>query len=458
MRQEEYSVRGAFPTKDELLQAITDNSGETFRALTEELHPAELGNAISALPADHQTTASLMVEEPQRFADLLSHANELLLTNLLEATTDSKLVSLIRLMEPDDAANLLRQISRRRQVAILKKFGPARTKQLKTLLSYEEDTAGSIMTPNFLSASQESPVGEVLKDLRSQLAEETTSEANVGSIFILDKSESLVGKCRLRTLLASDNAKSISEISDLDPISVPPETDQEVVAKLMADYDLNSLPIVSEDSKKLLGLVTIDDIVDVIEEETTEDILKLAGTVDEDTVGASISTALKSRMPWLFASWVGGVLAAMIMGNFTETLEKVVALAFFMPVVFGMGGNIGSQSTTITVRGLATGDIKSLNIKDRLKKEFQVGLILGLCFAVLLSPVSYLLFSDAKLSIVVGVAIFITMTIAATLGSMLPLLFERLGVDPAIASGPLVTTSTDILSVIVYFLIASLSL
>ena len=235
-----------------------------------------------------------------------------------------------------------------------------------------------------------------------------------------------------------------------------PDDDQEQVARIINDYGFKALPVVAPDDNAMLGIVTVDDVLDVIEEEHTEDILRLAGTEEDDTIGASIPVAIRSRTPWLLVSWIGGVLGAMALGGFASELERVVALAFFMPVVFGMGGNIGSQSSTITVRGIAVGDLAHRKIMQRLQKEMYVGALLGVLFGVLLCGASYLLFSDFSLSVVVGVSIACTMFCATTLGCMLPVFFDHLGIDPAVASGPLVTTVTDLLSIIIYFSVASI--
>lgn len=191
---------------------------------------------------------------------------------------------------------------------------------------------------------------------------------------------------------------------------------------------------------------------------TNEDILKLAGTEDQDVIGATLLTSLRSRLPWLVASWAGGIGGALLLGSFSGLLEKFVALAFFMPVVFGMGGNAGSQSSTITVQGLARGDLSGASIVRRVRKEALVGVCLGAIFAVLLSSAALILFREPHLSQVVGGSIFVTMSAAATLGSIIPVFFQRIGYDPAVASGPLVTTMTDVLSIVIYFSVATILL
>jgi len=262
----------------------------------------------------------------------------------------------------------------------------------------------------------------------------------------------------LRELFTSATGTPITELMRTDLVSVGPEEDQETAARIIADYDLTAIPVVAAESGRILGIITVDDVLDVIEDELTEDLLKLAGTEDSDIVGATTTTAVKSRLPWLLASWLGGIGGAMLLGTYSTMLEKLVTLAFFMPVVFGMAGNVGSQSSTITVRGIATGELIRFRILSRLRKEAATGLSLGIFFGFLLSVVAYLLYQDLELSLTVGCSICVTMTCAAIFGSMLPLVFNKLGFDPAVSSGPFVTTTTDIISITIYFSIASLFL
>ena len=293
-------------------------------------------------------------------------------------------------------------------------------------------------------------------DLRNRLQnEEIDPDTDMSYLYITAENEVLQGVCSLRELLSANPQKQLKDLMTTSIISVGAEDDQEHAAHVIADYDLAAVPVLSEENGKIIGIITVDDVIDVIEEEYTEDMLKLAGTEDQDTVSATISVAVKSRMPWLMASWFGGTCGAMLLGSFSSAFEKIIALAFFMPVVFGMGGNIGSQSSTITVRGLATGELSHHKIFRRLRKEALVGMILGLSFAILLGSAAFLLYHDFRLSFIVGVSILVTMVCASSIGSMLPVLFDRFNVDPAVASGPFVTTTTDFLSIIIYFSIAS---
>jgi magnesium transporter len=240
-------------------------------------------------------------------------------------------------------------------------------------------------------------------------------------------------------------------------VSVRPETDQEEVAKIVARYNYLAVPVVDMDDS-MLGIVTVDDVVDVIREEATEDFLQMAGAgKDREILLKSSWENVKSRLPWLFASWVGGVLAAFIIGKFEHMLETTVALAAFIPVIIGMGGNVGTQSSTIVVRGMATGRVEAGGELKLVYKELRVGLILGVLYGMLLGVFTLLPFIEApaSLGIIVGLSICSSMLIASFVGTVVPLVLQKIDVDPAIATGPFVTTSIDILGVTLYFLIAS---
>jgi len=242
--------------------------------------------------------------------------------------------------------------------------------------------------------------------------------------------------------------------------SIRPETDQEEVARIVAQYNFLAVPVIDSDSH-LLGIVTVDDVVDVIREEATEDFLRMAGAgKDREILLKSSWENAKTRLPWLFASWIGGVMAASLINIFENMLQNIIALAAFIPVILGMGGNVATQSSTIIVRGMATGRV---NIGDEIKliiKEMKVGLLLGILYGFLLGLFANIFFGTAppNLGLVVGLSICSSMVIAASVGAIIPLVLRKLDIDPAVATGPFVTTSIDILGVLFYFLIAGLFL
>ena len=275
-------------------------------------------------------------------------------------------------------------------------------------------------------------------------------------LYTLDDEGRLTGVISLRDLVTTPGETMLKDIMSKQIHVVRPETDQEEVARIVSQYNFLAVPVVDSEDR-LLGIVTVDDVVDIIREEATEDFLQMVGAgKDREILLKSSWENARMRLPWLFASWVGGILAAFIIGVFDNVLQSTIALAAFIPVIMGMGGNIGTQSSTIIVRGLATGRVSIENSIKILFKEIRVGLMLGILYGLLLGVFAVFKFLDVSpmLGIVVGTSICISMIIAATIGSLVPLVLNRFEIDPAVATGPFVTTSIDILGVACYFLIA----
>lgn len=274
-------------------------------------------------------------------------------------------------------------------------------------------------------------------------------------LYITYGDDKLAGVVSLRELLMHPPHRQLKNIMNPNVISVTTDTDQGEVAHVVSQYNILAVPVV-DSNYKLVGIVTVDDIIDVIREEATEDFLQMAGAgKDREILLKSTKDNAVLRAPWLFASWVGGVMAMFIIGAFEHELQQVLALASFIPIVMGMGGNIATQSSTIIVRGIATGRVNLNDFIRLIFKEMKVGMILGIMYGVFLGVVAYLGFTEpALLGVVVGLSIFFCMTMAATVGTLIPLVLKRFDIDAAIATGPFVTTSIDILGVVMYFYIA----
>ncbi|MBT7372355.1 MAG: magnesium transporter, partial [Candidatus Marinimicrobia bacterium] len=313
------------------------------------------------------------------------------------------------------------------------------------------DSAGAMMTTNVFTLYQNTICRDALKSLQDQ------SEAEmVFYLYITDEDDRLVGVASLRALATTPADTLLKDIMVKRVHTVRPETDQEEVAQIVAQYNYLAVPVLDADDQ-LLGIVTVDDVVDVIREEATEDFLQMAGAgKDREILLKSSWENARARLPWLFASWIGGIFAASIIGTFEHLLESIIALAAFIPVIIGMGGNIGTQSSTIIVRGIATGRIESGSELKVMWKEVRVGIILGALYGLLLGAFAKLRFIDADpmLGVVVGLSIGCSMLLAVAVGTFVPMFLRKVDIDPAIASGPFVTTSIDILGVLFYFVIA----
>ena len=427
---------------------------EELSLLLGDLHAVELANVLNNVESDSLQKVLKLITGLDQLSDLVTYANDNLRSLVINIIDDSRLVAVVRRMEVDDASFLLSKLPRRRQVKVLRRLSPSKAKELKSLLAYEIDSAGRIMNTRFMSFTADATVNQVIHEIRSKLSS-GDSETDLQYCFVLDNEGHALGVFSLRELLSKSEDEKVSGFMHTEMISIEDKEDQELAAKLIADYDISAIPVFSSENGKMLGIITVHDVIDVIEEEHTQDILKLAGTEDEDTVGASLIVSLKSRMPWLVACCLGECIATSVVGSFSMTIEKLVALTFFMPVIFGMAGNIGSQASTITVRGLSTRELQTNKMRKRLNKESSIGLVIGLCFAAGLFMISQIFFGNLKLSLIVSSSALITMFCAATLGAIMPVIFDKFGIDPAVASAPFVTTCTDILSGIIYFSIAA---
>ena len=323
--------------------------------------------------------------------------------------------------------------------------------EIEEMLAYPEDSAGSMMSRNVFTLNEDLTAGEAIKDLQNQESAEM-----VFYLYVTNDQNQLVGVISLRDLTTTRSSTKLKEMMIRNVQHVRPETDQEEVAKVVSRYNLLAVPVV-DNNDEILGIVTVDDVVDVIREEATEDFLQMAGAgKDREILLKSSWGNAKSRLPWLFATWVGGLITMSIIGVFETTLESLITLAAFIPIIAGMGGNIGTQSSTIVIRGLATGRIDLGSDLKLILKELSVGLILGGLYGVLLGTLAYFFIKDVPVifGLVVGLSICASMLMAASIGTTVPLLLRRLNVDPAIAAGPFVTTTTDIVGIGIYFLIA----
>jgi magnesium transporter len=325
--------------------------------------------------------------------------------------------------------------------------------EIEQLLQYEEDTAGGIMSTEFFSLTEETTVQEAIDALQHARDVEM-----VFYVYVTDLHNHLVGVLSLRQLLMVPPSTRLKDIMVNDVISVRTDTDQEEAAQLVARYNVLAVPVVDE-WNKLVGLITVDDVIDVLREEATEDIYKMAGTSEEELLYSHKPFKVaRLRLPWLITNLFGGIVTGYLMWRFKATLKEVLALISFIPVITGMGGNVGGQSATIVVRGFATGRIDFSTLRKVFFKELRVGLIMGIVCGLTVGLVAYYWHHKFYLGLVVGLAMMSAMTVAASMGVLAPGFFKRIGIDPAIASSPFVQTANDITGILIYFGTATLFL
>ncbi|MGB9498201.1 MAG: magnesium transporter [Dissulfuribacterales bacterium] len=422
-----------------------------LKKITNKVHAADLSVVFPSLSASNQRKFFQLIEDPEKKAFVISELDEDIIHEIIESLPLEDLVGIVEDMPPDDGVALIRMLPQDKANAVLGMMKKDEAEDVEGLLRYEDDTAGSIMIPDFIALKEHMTAHEVIESLQTK---EHLEVEMPFYIYVVDDNEHLVGVSSLRQLVVVPSAKPLKDFMATDVISVTTDMDQEEVARIVAQYNFLAVPVVDED-KRMVGLVTVDDVIDVLREEATEDILKMAGVGEEFVETKSILKSIRTRLPWLFASCVGGLLASVIIGHFQVSLNKLACLAAFIPVIMGMGGNIGIQSSTIVVRGLATGRLHIKDIWSSMSKEIAIGFILGVFYGLLVGTVAQFRYEREMLALSVGLAVVCSMTLAALSGTLMPMLFARINIDPAVATGPFVTTAIDILSVSFYFIIAT---
>ncbi|WP_409253451.1 magnesium transporter [Bacillus sp. SCS-153A] len=392
------------------------------------LSPEEMAELFESLDKDDTEYQEILAEmNPSYAADMLSN------------------------MYADDAVDVLNELDKDQVASYLTIMNNESAQEIKELLHYEEYTAGSIMTTEFVAISANQTVRSAMTILKN----EAPNAETIYYIFVVDENRRLAGVISLRDLIVSDDDSMIAEVMSDRVVSVSVGEDQEAVARTMRDYDFLALPVV-DFQNHLLGIITVDDIIDVIDEEASDDYSKLAGISDMDTVDRNPFTAAKKRLPWLIALLFLGMFTASLIGRFEDTLDKVAILAVFIPLIAGMAGNTGTQALAVAVRGIATGDLEEESKWKLVVREAGTGLITGTVCGIVVMITIYVWKGQLFLGFLVGISILVSLIVATLAGSLVPLLMHKLKVDPAVASGPFITTINDIISIMIYFGMATL--
>ena len=414
-------------------------------------HPADLSVVFRYFMDEEQIQVFSIMEENEHTAEFLVELDDTLLANLLENESPERIAHVIQQASANDQSYILGTLEDEQAQSVIELLKAEEQEEIEELMGYPEDSAGAMMTTDVFTLYQDTSCQDALKSLQDQ-----TEAEMVFYLYITDDDDRLVGVASLRALATTQSDTLLKDIMVKRVHSVRPETDQEDVAQIVAQYNYLAVPVLDADDH-LIGIVTVDDVVDVIREEATEDFLQMAGAgKDREILLKSSWENARARLPWLFASWIGGIVAATIIGAFEHMLQSIIALAAFIPVIIGMGGNIGTQSSTIIVRGMATGRIEIGSEMKVLFKEIRVGLILGGLYGLMLGLFAKFRFIDVNpmLGVVVGLSIGCSMLMAVAVGTFIPMFLRKVDIDPAIATGPFVTTSIDILGVLFYFVIA----
>ena len=430
---------------DEICARIAANDEHFVDQVIIPLHPADIAEIIHEVDNESAKFIFTRIDEDVQ-ADVLLELDEETREKFITSFEPKQIAAQLEKLNSDDAVDILGELSVKRQLEVISEMDEEDADQLVKLLNYDEDSAGGLMQTEFIKAKIDWPVNRCIIELRRQ-AEEVDK---VFTIYVVDHKDKLVGVLSLKALLF---AKPNTLIKDLfvasNIISVNTSTDGEEVARIMDKYDLVSIPVVDLQGK-LVGRITIDDIVELIREEADKDFQMASGISENVEANASLWRLSRARLPWLFIGMFGGILGAQVIGNFEVQIGKIPALAFFIPLVAAMGGNVGVQSSAVVVQSLANGTNQFSSILSRVKKEALLGLLNGLICAIVIFLVTWLL-ETPRLGLTVSLALFTVIFFAAVLGTLIPLILDKYGIDPAVATGPFITTMNDVVGLFIYF-------
>jgi magnesium transporter len=432
-----------------ILDTLQAGDRDQFRETFLELHPTDQVDIFVKLEDD---TRKRLYEylTPEDFSHIFEGLELDQQKQIYQELDESYSSEMFNNMFADDVADFLVVMTGGKAEDILQKMNKEEADDVKELMSYAPETAGAVMTKEFVSISSTDIVSNVIEELRNEAPDAET----IYYLYVVDELEKLVGVISLRDLITAQPTEVIADIMSTRVVSVTDDMDQEDVAKLIKKYDFLATPVVSKQNH-LVGIITFDDVIDILEEEATEDLGEISAAKGATDVNVSSFTAAKKRSPWIIMLMFFGLITAGVIGQFEETLEEIVLLAVFIPLIMDSAGNTGTQSLAVAVRGLALGTIKRGSIGKMVKRELGTGVMLGLICMVVLSITVTIMYQHWMLALIVGFSIFCTLSIATVIGATVPLVINKLKLDPAIASGPFITTVNDILGLLIYFSIAT---
>ncbi|WP_299126740.1 magnesium transporter [uncultured Winogradskyella sp.] len=445
-----------FQLTDELIEKvevlIEDQSHKELKTLLNDYHHADIADILDELDLEDAIYVIKLLDS-ETTSDILMELDEDNREKVLQNLSIKEIAEEVEELDTDDAADIISELPEERQEAVISQIEDEEHKaEIKELLAYDEDTAGGLMAKELVKVYATWTVAGCLRRIRGQAKDVT----RVHSIYVVDKEEKLIGRLSLKDLIIAKSDHKIADIAKENVDYVNVKDDAEDVAKVMAKYDLEAIPVV-DDNQILLGRITIDDIVDVLKEEADKDYQLAAGITQDVEADDSILQLTRARLPWLFLGLIGGVGAFIIMEGFQESFSQYAVLFFFTPLIAAMAGNVGVQSSAIIVQGLANDDVKG-SVNSRLIKEMLLAALNGVILAVFLLLFIWIYIGELDKAIAISVSLVAVIIIAGLIGTFVPLFLDKRGIDPAIATGPFITTSNDILGILLYFWIAKLIL
>ena len=437
---------------ENLVGFIDKNNDSKIKNLFEDIHFADIAEVLDEVSFD-EAIYIIKLLDSEKTSEILTELDEDTREKILENFSAKEIANEVEEMDSDDAADIIGELSEARQKRVINELEDTElAEDIKELLSYGDDTAGSLMAKELVKVYETWTVAGCMRRIRGQAQEVT----RVHSIYVVDKEDKLVGRLSLKDLIVAKSDQKIADISKAKVDAVNVNEDDETVARIMVKYDLEAIPVV-DDNNVLLGRITIDDIVDLLKEEADKDYQMAAGLTQDVDSDDSIFELTKARLPWLFLGLIGGVGAFIIMEGFQDVFSKYASLFFFTPLIAAMADNVGVQSSAIIVQGLANDDVKG-SINSRLLKEMLLAALNGVILALFLFLFVWVYEGKTDLALAISVSLVVVIVIAGLIGTFVPLFLNKRGVDPAIATGPFITTSNDIFGILIYFMIAKMIL
>jgi len=427
-------------TPDRVLRFIGRSHHADIAPLFKDLEPAEVRQLFELLLSVRRAGKTLMELPPD------------LLPEILDLIEDEKLAKMLVWADPDDEVTFIDSLPEERRERVLALVDPDRRERVQQFIGFPEGTVGRIMTPEFLALSPNTTAQGAIDRIRERGELETFFY-----LYVVDESGKLLGVVPIRALVIAPKERTLSEMMIADPIRGQVSMDQEEAARLVSKYELLALPIVDQE-RRLVGIITVDDVIDIIDQETTEDMYKMAGLEEEDRIFSRPGLSIQKRLPWMGFNLLTAMLAAFVVGLFERTIEEAVALAIFMPVVAGMGGNGGIQTLTVMVRGIALGELAFSTTWRVVLKEVTVGIVMGAIIGTLVAFIAYLWKGNPMLGFVLALAMVINLFVASLAGTLIPLALKQLNLDPALGSGVVVTTFTDVFGFLSFLGLATIFL
>ncbi len=448
-------TRDVFKVDKEVIENITtlieNQDSHSILNIFANLHPADIAEIINHLNIDDAQYVFGILDKDTA-VEVITELDEDLREEILSEIDKNRITDIVEELDSDDATDIVSELPQPIAEHVLDNIDKEDSQEVKELLKYADDTAGGLMSSDFVYVYDDATLRQAIRKVR----EHADEFEQIYHIYVLNKKNQLLGFVPLKELLTNPLRTKITDVMEEDLIYVTPDVDQEEVAQIMDKYDLVSLPVVDE-NKVMLGRITIDDIVDVIQEEAEEDISKMAGLTDDEEFSHSTLKVSKIRLPWLLVSLFGELISAIVLSHFQASIEQVIVASFFIPIIMAMGGSSGQQAAIVMVRNLGTNDVWFSEVLKKLLKEFRVALVNGIISSVILLVMTYFFFStELYFSLLLSFTLLIIMINATVIGAAVPIILSKMGVDPVVATGPFVATTNDIIGLLTYFIILSI--